>query len=213
MMEETFSYAKANNSKVMEEAKTLETIINTLDRKIHDYLVKITPHIDVNHSKELSKYLDTIRDLERIGDHCENILEVCEYMNDNKGVLTEEAWNDFTEMFTTVFTMFEMCIIIIDKNDKVLAEQVVEIEENVDRLEKKSRKRHTMRVNEGICTSETGINFVELLSNLERIGDHCCNIAEYCINEDYYRIFDEDEVDIKKANKSNSNINKFRSNK
>lgn len=199
MMVETLGYAKEKSTKRMDEAKQLETIINALDRKIHDYLIKITPYVDELHSKVLSKYLDTIRDLERIGDHCENILEVYEYIYDNKGELTEDAIIDFDEMYQTVSDMLDKSLLIIKDNDKNLSTEIIEIEQNVDRLEKKARKRHTMRVNDGICTSETGINFVELLSNLERIGDHCCNIAEYTLNEEYYVIIDEEEYDLSKG--------------
>ncbi|ERJ11299.1 Na/Pi cotransporter family protein [Haloplasma contractile] len=196
MFNETYKYAKTSNVKTLEEAQQLETIINALDRKIHDYLIKLTSSVEGEQSKILSKYLDTIRDLERIGDHCENILEVCEYIDEHKGSLTEKAWVDLDLMFDTVRKMIENSKIIIDTNEKDLASKVVEIEDSVDRLEKKARKRHIKRVNEGICTSETNVNFVELLSNLERIGDHCCNIAEYALNEDYYVVMDEEEFDL-----------------
>jgi len=196
MLDLTFSYLKQPNPKTMEEAKQLEAIINTLDHKIHDFLVKITANIDEAHSSTLSKYLDTIRDLERIGDHCENILEITEYMNDNKGIFTADANEDVDLMFQTVMSMLKDDLIVIEENDKVLANKVIEVEDNVDRLEKKARKRHTMRVNEGVCTSNGGFSFIEILSNLERIGDHCCNIAEYAINDEYYIIIDEKEIDL-----------------
>ncbi|QVK17840.1 Na/Pi cotransporter family protein [Mycoplasmatota bacterium] len=196
MLDLTLAYSKHPNSKTLEEAKQHEAIINTLDHKIHEYLVKIAPNIDEAHSTTLSKYLDTIRDLERIGDHCENILEISEYMHDNKGYLTDDARADLDLMFNTVISMLKSDLEVIDKNDKILASKVIEIEDNVDRLEKKARKRHTMRVNECVCTSEAGFNFIEVLSNLERIGDHCCNIAEYAINDEYYVIIDEKQVDL-----------------
>ncbi|MDF2699746.1 MAG: Na+/Pi-cotransporter [Haloplasmataceae bacterium] len=198
MLEETMKYAKEPSGSLFEEVKTLETIINSLDHKIHEYLVKITSSVDDYNSKVLSKYLDTIRDLERIGDHSENLIEVFQYIHENKGTLTEDAWQDFDEMCNTVLSMLNNCILIIENNDKKLAEQVIEVEESVDRMEKKSRKRHTNRVNDGICTSDTGIMFIELLSNLERIGDHCCNIAEYELNEQYYQVIDEPEADLSK---------------
>jgi phosphate:Na+ symporter len=192
----THDYSKTNNGKDKEEGKQLETIINALDRKIHDYLIKITPYVDEDQSKVLSKYLDVIRDLERIGDHCENLIEVSEYIYENKGIITEEAWVDLDEMFNTVKLMLQKAIYVIETSDHKTSNELIEIEQSVDRLEKKARKRHTIRVNDGVCTSETGINFVELLSNLERIGDHCCNIAEYTLNEEYYVVIDEPEFDL-----------------
>lgn len=204
MMELTHDYLKNSSGKTLEEAKQLEAIINTLDHKIHEFLVKITPKIDDAHSNTISKYFDTIRDLERIGDHCENILEIAEYLNDNKGVFSEDAVNDLDTMFNTVKSMLENDLIIIEKNNKQVANKIIEIEQDVDRLEKKARKRHTIRINEGICTSNSGFSFIEILSNLERIGDHCCNIAEYTINDEYYLIIDEPEVELTKIPKSNN---------
>lgn len=187
MLIDTFTYAKEPNEKLFTETMSLETIINSLDRKIHDYLVRLTPAIDELHSKEQSMYLDTIRDLERIGDHCENLMEVFQYIHDNKGVISDEAWQDLDEMYHTCLDMVDNCITIINNKDKNLALQVIKSEENVDLMEKRFRKHHTLRVNEGICVSETGIMFIEILSNLERIGDHCCNIAEYTLNDQYYQ--------------------------
>ncbi len=202
MMTDTINYLHDPSEKLFEKAMTLETIINTLDRNIHEHLVKITSSVDELHSYQLSKYIDTIRDLERIGDHCENLLEVFQYITENKGTLTSDAWVDLDDMFNTVLNMLKKCIIIIDKDDKKLAKEVIDIENNVDNKEKTYRKRHTLRVNEGICVSEMGIMFIELLSNLERIGDHCCNIAEYTINENYYIVVDEKETDLGKIKKS-----------
>ncbi len=213
MVDLTFIYSKEANAKVLEEALQLENIINSLDHKIHDHLIKITSKIDEGHSKVLSKYLDTIRDLERIGDHCENILQICEHVHDNKGYLTIDAWDDLNLMFNTVTSMLSSCLIIIDKSDKNLASKVIEIEDSVDRLEKKARKRHTIRVNEGICTSEMGIFFVEILSNLERIGDHCENISEYTLNDEYYVIIDEPEAGLRNKNdRININIQPYKNN-
>lgn len=204
MLNLTYDFVKDFNAKTLEEAKQLESIINTLDHKIHDYLVKITANIDEAHSNILSKYLDTIRDLERIGDHCENILEIGEYLHDNKGTFTDDALADLDLMFQTVMTMLSHGIDVIDRNDKLAANEIVEIEKNVDRLERKARKRHTIRVNDGVCTSEAGFNFIEILSNLERIGDHCENIAEYTINDEYYILIDEKEIDLTKVKKDDT---------
>ncbi len=208
MLNLSYEYLKNPSAKIYEEAMQLEAIINTLDHKIHDFLVKITAKIDSAHSNTLSKYLDVIRDLERIGDHCENILEISENLHENKGIFTDDANEDLDLMFTTVMKMLEDDLSVIETSDKVLASKVIEVEDNVDRLEKKARKRHTIRVNEGICTSEAGFSFIEILSNLERIGDHCCNIAEYTINDEYYVVIDEPVVDLQRVpNKDKLTIN------
>lgn len=206
LFNEAYNYLRSADKKSFDEGKELESIVNALDRSIHDYLIKISPTVNEDQTKVLSRHLDTTRDLERIGDHCENILEVSEYIFENKGSFSDEAWEDLNEMFTTVHSMIEKAIKIIETHDLITAEEILKMEESVDRLEKKARKRHTLRVNEGLCTSEANVNFVEILSNLERIGDHCSNIAEYLLNEDYYRVIDEPIFDLKLLKKKqNSN--------
>lgn len=201
MIEMSHDYGKNNHSKAKEEGMHLETLVNALDRKIHDFLVTISPKVDGSQSKTVSKYLDSIRDLERIGDHCKNLLEAFEYMHDNRGVLSEDAWADLEEMFSIVKTLFDKALQVIRTNDNGIANEIVEIESYLDRLEQKARKRHTLRINEGTCTGESGLIYVDLLSNLERIGDHCCNIAEYTLNEEYYVIIDEPEFDLSSYSK------------
>ncbi len=203
MLDITFSYIHQKNTKIYEEGKQLGTIINTLNHKTQEYLVKITSYIVKGNSKNLSKYLDTIRDLERVGDHCESILEIGAHMNEGKGVLTKDAYEDLDIMFNVVISMLDKVLVIIDENDKIQATQVIEEEIHVSKLEKMARKHNSIRVNEGICTSETGFNFIEILSNLERIGDHCCNIAEYTINDEYYLIIDEKEENFKSLSHKN----------
>ena len=192
----TIDYGKTRDKKWKEEGEEQESIINAIDRLTHEYLVKVSASVTEKQSKTLSRYMDTIRDLERIGDHCDNILEIFEHIYDNKSSFSEEAWQDLDEMFHSVGQMLEWAIQVIQTEDLRLAEAILELETQIDRLEKKARKRHTLRVNEGICTADVNVDFIEILSNLERIGDHCSNIAEYTINKDYYVIIDEPEYDF-----------------
>ena len=178
-LETTYSFLKTKNKREAEIAYQLEDALNNLDQKITDYLVKISAHpLSVQDSSRHNMLMDTVRDVERIGDHFENIIELIEYQEVNKIILTEDALVDVSEMFEITIDTVKKAINALDTNDDELARAVSEQENIIDRMERKYRKNHILRVNEGRCTGQAGINFVEILSNLERIGDHASNIAD-----------------------------------
>ena len=178
-LETTYSFLKTKNKREAEIAYQLEDALNNLDQKITDYLVKISAHpLSVQDSSRHNMLMDTVRDVERIGDHFENIIELIEYQEVNKIILTEDAMVDVSEMFEITIDTVKKAINALDTNDDELARAVSEQENIIDRMERKYRKNHILRVNEGRCTGQAGINFVEILSNLERIGDHASNIAD-----------------------------------
>ena len=178
-LETTYSFLKTKNKREAEIAYQLEDALNNLDQKITDYLVKVSAHpLSVQDSSRHNMLMDTVRDVERIGDHFENIIELIEYQEVNKIILTEDALVDVSEMFEITIDTVKKAINALDTNDDELARTVSEQENIIDRMERKYRKNHILRVNEGRCTGQAGINFVEILSNLERIGDHASNIAD-----------------------------------
>lgn len=178
-MEETYEYLKTSNKRHAETAYQIEDAINNLDRKITDYLVDISAvNISPVESARHVMLMDTVRDIERIGDHFENIIELIDYREVNRVKLTEEAMDDLTEMFTLTIATVDKAIRSLDMNDIELAREVAEQEALIDKMERKFRKNHIVRLNEGHCSAQSGMVFVDIVSNLERIGDHAVNIAE-----------------------------------
>ncbi|WP_100406796.1 Na/Pi cotransporter family protein [Bacillus solitudinis] len=169
-----------------EMAIQLEDAINNLDRKITEYLIQISSHsLSGQDSKLHSMLLDTVRDIERIGDHIENIVELKDYEKANKVNLSERALDDLNEMFDLTISTLREAISCLDSGDIEKAKSVLAKEELIDKMERKLRKQHILRINEGKCSGSAGIVFVDIVSNLERIGDHSVNIAEAVIGEDH----------------------------
>lgn len=183
-LQHTFDYLKTSDRKHAETANQIEDAINNLDQKITDYLVKISAVSISSAESEIHRMLmETVRDIERIGDHCENIIELIDYREANRVKLTEDGIANLSEMFTLTIETVSKAMEALDNNDAALAREVAEKEDLIDKMERRFRKLHINRVNEGICSGQAGIVFVDIISNLERIGDHAVNIAETVLGD------------------------------
>lgn len=178
-LQETYEYLKTKSKKDAEMGYQLEDAINNLDQKITDYLVLISAEsLSAADSTRHTMLMETVRDIERIGDHFENIIELIDYQENNRVKITEDAMTDLAEMFTLTIATVEKALNALDTNSHELAREVAEQEDLIDKMERKFRKKHILRLNEGQCSAQAGIVFVDIVSNLERIGDHSVNIAE-----------------------------------
>lgn len=183
-LEEASLYLNNKQQKHSEIAMQIEEALNNLDRKITDYLVLLsTESLTDEESHKHSALLDSVRDLERIGDHFENIIELIDYKNSNKVNLTEQAIDDLNNMFDLALMAVKQATKALQNMDREEALAVVQKENELDRMERSYRKKHIIRLNEGLCTGQAGIVFVDMISNLERIGDHAVNIAEEVLGE------------------------------
>lgn len=179
-LEESFEYLKTGKKNHAETAYQIEDAINNLDRKITDYLVEVSAVMTASPAETARHVMlmDSVRDIERIGDHFENIIELIDLRETNKLKLTDDAMVDLSEMFTLTIETVQKAIESLDKMDVKLARDVSEQEELIDNMERRFRKNHIVRLNEGHCSAQAGMVFVDIVSNLERIGDHAVNIAE-----------------------------------
>lgn len=185
-------YANEKNEKTYELIMEKESRIDLLDKLIHDYLINIASmELDQNDSVILAKYLDTIRDLERIGDHCTNIAEFYKERYDNEEVLSEMGTLALNDMYQKIITMLNKALNSYNTGSIKEAKEVMILEDEIDFLEEKYRKEHILRLYDGTCKVSIADNFADILSNLERIGDHCTNIAQKTIKGKHY--FDEKE--------------------
>lgn len=160
-----------------------EELINRLDNDITNYLVKMSGDnkLTVDQSNYTTVLLQAVSDLERIGDHADNIVELTVYGMENRISFSDEARASIRAMAELTAETLEMALKALETGDRALARQVIRNEVVIDNLEKEFREGHIMRLNEGICTGAEGSIFLDILSNMERVGDHAVNIAEYVL--------------------------------
>ena len=183
-LEETSNYLFNNEAASLNTGNQIEEALNNLDQKITDYLVKISANsLSEAESEGHNVLMHTVTDLERIGDHFENILEFADYKHTNKLKFTDEAIEGMSGMFTLAIEALKESIAAIENTDKQRAHKVLELERKLDKMERQLRKQHIVRLNNGTCIAQAGLIYVDILSNLERVGDHAKNIAETIIGE------------------------------
>ncbi|MFF3103424.1 Na/Pi cotransporter family protein [Viridibacillus arvi] len=178
-------YLKTLDVKQASTAAQLEEAINNLDHKTTDYLVSLSKQsLSGANSHIHHALLENIRDIERVGDHVENLIELIDYKESNRIKLSQEATQEIEEMFELVIDTVKIAMQALDTRDVSLAQQVRSQEERIDEMERSLRKHHIRRLNEGICSGSAGVVFADIISNLERIGDHANNIADTIFEQD-----------------------------
>jgi phosphate:Na+ symporter len=128
-------------------------------------------------SSSLSLYVNGVGDLERVGDHAENLIELFEYKVDNHLVFSDLAMEEFNLMINKAREAVDLAVSALEEGDMEKVNAVLALEDEIDSLERELRMRHIERLNTGVCQPGAGVVFIDILSNLERIGDHANNIA------------------------------------
>lgn len=174
------------NKKALARGAELEKNINVLDKRIHDYLIRLTAaHLNQPNSKILSDYLDQIKDLERIGDHCTNILEFFQERHDTGRELSKDGCQDLEQIFDLLVEMSDKTLTALKEWDLDKAKSIELYEEQVDKLEEVLHQRHVHRINCGECSYLNSEYYVEILANIERMGDHLKNVSDSILNNEY----------------------------
>lgn len=166
------------NEKDAETIRAAEEKSDMYEDRLGNYLVELSSH---NPSKDnvedISMLLHIIGDLERISDHSVNIMEVAEELHDKKLSFSEEAQSDIKVISAAVEEILKMAIDAFCRGDTEAAKRVEPLEQVVDELCLEMKKRHVLRLQDGRCTIELGFILADLLNNLERVADHCSNVA------------------------------------
>lgn len=166
------------SEKRAQEIEDAEARIDTYEDKLGTYLVKLSGlGVSEDESREISRLLYTIGDFERIGDHAVNLLKTAREM-DEKGIsFSDEAKADLHILVAAVEEILDIAIRSFGQDDAQLAAHVEPLEQVIDGLGSDIKARHIKRLKEGNCTIELGFILSDVLTNCERVSDHCSNIA------------------------------------
>ena len=155
-----------------------ESVIDRYEDKLGTYLMKITSKsLSQSQSEEVSKYLHTISDFERISDHALNISEAAKEIHDKDLQFSPEACHELDVIESAVREILSVAVGAFVENDPQRAARVEPLEEIIDGLCDEMKSHHVDRLQSGSCTLNLGFVFNDLLTNYERVADHCSNIA------------------------------------
>jgi len=161
-----------------------EKVIDAHQKVINDYLVKINNlSLTERQHKIVNNLFHTVSNIERVGDHADNLAELAVEKVNNNIYLSDEAYAELKEICNVAMESFEYAVKARASEKKEYINKVVEMEKVVDRLKDELRQKHIERLSKGICTSENGVIFIDALINLERISDHSLNIVNYVNDE------------------------------
>lgn len=160
------------------EVERLEALVDKYEDKTSTYLIKIAEHnMSSRDSKVVTELLHCIGDIERISDHALNIAEVAKEIHDKKIDFSDKAKVDIRIINNAVSEILSLAVQALNLEDMEIAAKVEPLEQVIDNINRKIKSGHVSRLKHGDCTIELGFILSDLLTNYERISDHCSNIA------------------------------------
>ena len=159
-----------------------EKLINELQKSILNYLLKLSKASLNEDSREtVDALFNTVNDIERIGDHAENIAELAKDIVDLEISFSDVGIGELKDMYNKVVSTYTYALEAMRTSNVELACKVIKMEEQVDMMEKSCRANHMNRLNSSSCRIESGVIYLDIISNLERVSDHAVNIAQQVI--------------------------------
>ncbi|WP_458862125.1 Na/Pi cotransporter family protein [Acidaminobacterium chupaoyuni] len=175
-----------NAALVSDEAPRLDTFKDNesfLDRaeaRLNTYMLGIKDEeLSEKSKKAYSEMMHSIGDFERMGDYAENLLEFYQDMKDRNIVFSQEALSELRVMSDAVDEIMDLTIRAYETCDTALSRQIDPLEDVIDSMKEALKSRHIMRLQSGMCTVSTGIPFLDIIHNYEKIADHCSNVSVY----------------------------------
>ncbi len=177
----------------IEEVYAVEKNINFLSHEITNYLVKINQTtLPIEDLKSIGALFHVVNDIERIGDHAENVADCARQRKENDTGFSKDAQRELGEMLEMVNKIVQYSVDMFAKSNEAHVKDIMELEDAIDEKERELQRMHVERLTRNECTPEAGMLFSDVISGLERVSDHATNIAFSIIHAD-----NEDDVEVK----------------
>ncbi len=172
------------DAKEVEKIKEYENRIDMIEDRLNAYLVKITKcQINETENNTVSSLLHLVSEFERIGDYSVNLMEGAETLNSKQIKFSDEALKEFDTITNAIDEIIDMALNAVAYKNIETAKNIEPLEETIDIIDETLRARHIERFKKGLCAIDGGVIFLDALTDLERISDHCSNIAVHVINK------------------------------
>lgn len=172
------------NLKEIEDVYKTEKTINNMEKMLTEYLIKVDNlSLTEKQKKVVNNLFYSVSDIERVGDHAENLAEQAEYKVKHNLDFSDTGMTDLEEISSSVVKSFHYAIDARQTGNMDSVRKVSQYEDEVDNLEEELREKHIERLSSGKCEPSSGVVFLDIISNLERISDHAYNLAGYVKNE------------------------------
>ena len=180
----SYNYIISLDEKVAEKGHKTEEAINTIDEKLTRYLIRLSSEsLSQKESEVLTNILDSSRDLERIGDHAEGLLNLTDYLQRKDVHFSEAALEELADIYQKTTEFIKDALDSVENNDIEKAQSLIERHKEINNMERILRKTHIKRLNKGECSTQAGVNFIDIISHYTRVSDHAMNLAEKVIAE------------------------------
>ena len=183
-LERAVQTLKSGDTRDIQKICDTEETIDRMEKMLTDYLIKVDNLSLTEHQKlVVANLFYSVSDIERVGDHCENLAELARDMEKENFHFTGQALAELRDMSSVVVEAFR-CAVEARKNGNMdVVRRVSQLEDEADNMEEELRERHIERISSGECSTSAGIVFLDILTNLERISDHAYNLAGYVKDE------------------------------
>ncbi len=172
------------NMDKVEEVYRTEKTINNMEKMLVEYLIKIDNLSLTERQKQVvTNLFYSISDIERIGDHAENLAEQAQYMVQHDLDFSDTGMEDLKSISKSVLKAFQYAIDARQNGNMDSVRKVSQYEDDVDSQEEELREKHIERLSTGVCKPSSGVVFLDILSNLERVSDHAYSLARYVKDE------------------------------
>ena len=184
MVDETLAFLQDNDLKRLAALEKKEDLTDVLQREITNFLVSLSQtSITQESSKEVASMMHMVNDLERVGDHCENLWLLSQRKLEQKITFSEIAMNEIAEISEITSNFLARIVRALEEKDVGVYDEAHDLEDAIDDLEERLRNNHIRRLNTGECTVNSGLIFIDMLHNFEKIGDHTFNLAKAVVGK------------------------------